>query len=168
MDTTTRYNRQAVALKQITFTHMIHAEELRKGNLLNWNLKLTHPETTLPDEVVEVLALQEGKIAYMYPNLENRVEPFEDDKAELSEKTIALDELEAIPLTDEWLTKAGLEINGSKASIQSFYFQWNGEKLEQEESEISIPAKPLQYVHQLQNYYQDATGLRLDINFNWM
>lgn len=168
MDATTRHYRQAIVVKQITFTHMIQPDELRKGNLLNWRLKLTHPETTLPDETVEVLAVLDGKIAYMYPNLENRVEPFEDDKAELSEKTIPLEELEAIPLTEEWLAKAGLEINGSKASIQSFYFQWNGEKLEQEEKGISIPAKPLQYVHQLQNYYHDATGLQLDINFNWM
>lgn len=146
---------------------MIQTDELRKGNLLNWSLKLSHPTTTLPDEVIEVLAVLDNKITYMYANLENRVEPFEDDKAELSEKTIPFEELEFIPLTEEWLSKAGLEINGSKASIQSFYFQWNGEKLEQEEGGISIPAKPLQYVHQLQNYYQDATGLRLDINFNW-
>ncbi len=146
---------------------MIQPDELRKGNLLNWNLKLSHPETTLPDEVVEVLAVQDDRIAYMYPNLENRVEPFEDDKAELSEKKISFEELEFIPITQEWLAKAGVEINGSKASIQSFDFQWNGEKLEGEEGSISIPAKPLQYMHQLQNYYQDATGLRLDINFNW-
>jgi hypothetical protein len=146
---------------------MIKPEELRTGNLLNWNAKLLHPQTTLPNEIIEVSAVMEGKVAYMYPNLENRVEPFEDDKAEFGNNLIQFEELEPIPLTDEWLLKAGLELNNQRASIQFYYFHWNGEKLEQENSSVTIPVKPLQYVHQLQNYFQDATGLRLDINFNW-
>jgi hypothetical protein len=148
---------------------MIQAVELRKGNLLNWSLKLTHPETTLPDEIIEVAAVMGDKIAFMYANLENRVEPFEDDKAEFGNNTIPLSELQPIRLTEEWLNKMGLELDGEKATLQSFYFHWNGEKLEGEEQEshVKVPAKPLQYVHQLQNYFEDVTGLRLDINFNW-
>lgn len=148
---------------------MLQTTELRKGNLLNWSVKLTHPETTLPDEIIEVLEVHHDAIKYMFPNLENRVEPFEDDKAELGNDSIPLTELQPIPLTEEWLKKAGLELNEQKTTIQSFYFHWNGEKLEREEQEsnVQIPVKPLQYVHELQNYFEDATGLRLDINFNW-
>jgi hypothetical protein len=145
---------------------MLQPAELRKGNLLNWSLKLSHPETTLPDEIVEVSVIKEDSIEYIYPNLENRVEPFEDDKAEQAKNTIAFEELSPIPLTEEWLTKAGLEINNNNATIQAFSFQWNGERLEQDGG-TTIPSKPLRYLHELQNYYEDATGLYLDINFNW-
>lgn len=138
---------------------MIQANEIRKGNLLNWSLKAVHPATTLPDEMIEVFAVLEDKVAYVYPNIENRVEPFEDDVAQMGRDTIPLAELEPIPLTNEWLQKAGIMLNGNIASSYDGHhlaFQWDGKQLTSHSS-------PIAHLHQLQNFYTDATGVMLEI-----
>jgi hypothetical protein len=139
---------------------MTNAADLRKGNLL----KRIHPHTSLPDVIVEVLTTDSDRIAFMYPNLEHRVEPFEDDVAEIGEGFIPLSELEPIALNEAWLTRAGFEINGNIAqlkSVQNLAFTWDGHGL--------LPAaqpgnnKALLYLHELQNAYEDKTGSTLDI-----
>lgn len=138
---------------------MIQANELGKGNLLCWSLKSVHPVTTLPDEIIEVFAILEDRIAYVYPNIENRVEPFEDDVAQMGRGTIPLAELEPIPLTNEWLQKAGIVVNGEMASLNDGHhlpFQWDGKQL-------TLHSLPVTHLHQLQNLYTDATGVMLEI-----
>ena len=100
----------------------------------------------------------------MYPNLEHRVEPFEDDVAEIGDGFIPLSELEPIALNEAWLIRAGFEINGNIAqlkSVQNLAFTWDGRGL----LPTSQPGnnKALLYLHELQNAYEDKTGSTLDI-----
>ena len=100
----------------------------------------------------------------MYPNLEHRVEPFEDDVAEIGDGFIPLSELEPIALNEAWLTRAGFAINGNIAelkSAQNLVFNWDGRRL-------LLTAQPgnnkvLLYLHELQNAFEDKTGSTLDI-----
>ena len=46
---------------------MITASELRIGNLLFWNPKLSNPNTTLAAVRVEVSAILKDKIGYIFP-----------------------------------------------------------------------------------------------------
>ena len=138
---------------------MIQANELRKSNLLCWSLKAVHPATTLPDEIIEVFAILEDRIAYVYPNIENRVEPFEDDIAQMGRGTIPFAELEPIPLTNEWLEKGGILLNGNTALLNdghNLQFTWDGRQLTSNAISIS-------FFHQLQNFYTDATGVMLEV-----
>ena len=150
---------------------MIQASELRRGNLLNRNGKLVHPQTTLPDELVEVFLVLENKIAYVYPNIENRVEPFEDDVAQFGKGFLLLDEVEPVPLSEKILVNTGCVVNGQSVQLaysnnEYIQFKWDGKQLEY------IPAIPtgspvmVTALHQLQNLYADLTGHELDIITN--
>lgn len=146
---------------------MIIANELRKRNLLNWNLKLVHPESTLPEEMVEVFIILKDKIAYVYPNIENRAEPFEDDVAQMGKGTIPFSELEPVPLTEELLQKADCQMVNGAVTLgygegTSLQFQWDGKSLQQL-SQTSAISSPITALHQLQNLYADVTGHQLEI-----
>src|SRR5438128_874383 len=88
---------------------MIEANELRLGNLVTWNPRLTHPNNTLPPMQVEIASILPDRISYVFPNIENRVEPFEDDVAQTGVRVKLLEELEPISLTKEMLVNAGFE-----------------------------------------------------------
>src|SRR3954451_15032754 len=88
---------------------MIEANELRLGNIVTWNPRLTHPNNTLPPMQVEVASILPDRITYVFPNIENRVEPFEDDVAQNGVRVKLLEELEPITLTKEILVNAGFE-----------------------------------------------------------
>lgn len=140
---------------------MIKPAELRKGNLV----KHVYPGTTLPGVIVEVLAVKPNGISFLYPNLEHRAEPFEDDLVEVGEGDIPLTELEPISFNEEWLLKAGFTVNDNMAvhSVSRHArFKWHGGEL--------VPAwgnsgdLPIRHVHQLQNAYAAAEGSALQIN----
>lgn len=142
---------------------MLNAADLRKGNLL----EQVHPNTSLPGVMVEVLAAGKESITFMYPNLEHRVEPFEDDLAEIGEGTIPYHELEPVALTEDWLKKAGFECNGNLAQLKAnkdLAFTWDGSRLVATGQRANH--KPLFYLHELQNSFEDETGSKLDINLH--
>ena len=138
---------------------MIQGNELRKGNLLCWSLKAVHPATTLPDEIIGVFTVLKDRIEYVYPNIENRVEPFEDDVVQMGRNTIPFAELDPIPLTNEWLQKAGFIFENEIAYLNDGHqlqFNWDGMQLTNHSSSIT-------FFHQLQNFITATTGLLLEI-----
>src|SRR6266487_5068670 len=88
---------------------MITANELRIGNLIFWNPKLSNPNITLAAMQVEISAILEDKISYISPGIEYRVEPFEDDLLQKETPYKSLKELEPIILTAEILEKCGFK-----------------------------------------------------------
>lgn len=148
---------------------MINAEELRIGNLVIWNPKLLHPSVTLPALQVEVFAIMPGKISYVFPNIENRVEPFEDDVVQFGNGDKLLRELEPIHLTPEILKEAGF----SETSLPEDKYYERGELQLKYTGEffqrvlVTVMAKttrqlPIRSFHQLQNLYFALTGEELE------
>ena len=88
---------------------MIIANELRIGNLVTWNPKLIHPGNTLPPIQLEVASIFQDRILYVFPNVENRVEPFEDDVVQHGTNYKLVEELEPIMLTAAILKNAGFK-----------------------------------------------------------
>ncbi len=80
---------------------MIQPRELRIGNIVSYNPKLSNPQTTLPPVLIEVSAILPDKIGYAFPNLEHRVEPFEDDLLQMQMRYRLLAEVEPIALSYE-------------------------------------------------------------------
>src|SRR5256885_1632084 len=83
--------------------------ELRIGNLILWNPRLSTPKTTLVPTQVEVSAILEDRIGFISPRIEHRVEPFEDDLLELETPHRPIEEFEGISLTSEFLKKCGFD-----------------------------------------------------------
>ncbi len=81
---------------------MIQARELRIGNLIVWNPKLVNPGVTLSAMQIEVFSIMHDKVFYVFPNIENRVEPFEDDVAKMGTSFKLLEELEPIILSTSY------------------------------------------------------------------
>lgn len=153
---------------------MIVANELRLGNIVTWNPRLVHPTNTLPPMQIEVAAIFRDRISYVFPNIENRVEPFEDDVAQTGVRMKMLEELEPIALTDEILLNAGFaEKSGLLASK---HFEKGDLQLKHDGSHyqrISVTALhtttanlPIKYFHQLQNLYFAFTGEELEIKLH--
>ena len=77
-----------------------------------------------------------------------------------------LENIEPIPLTEEWLTKLGLEFSGLYWEVDSVNFElindgdgyYNGVNVGEYSHGIEI-----KYVHQLQNLYFALTGTELEI-----
>src|SRR4028118_1770779 len=99
---------------------MVQARELRIGNLVVWNPRLVNPSVTLPAMQIEVFSILQDKVMYVFPNVENRVEPFEDDVAKMGTNTKQLEELEPIILTTEVLAKAGFTEEGGMLESKHF------------------------------------------------
>lgn len=83
---------------------------------------------------IELTAILPDKIGYLSVNLQHRVEPFEDALVAKENHYEPLEEIEAIPLTEEWLLKLPEEIeypNWIKYlhELQNWYF-WNHNKNE--------------------------------------
>ncbi len=150
---------------------MVHARELRIGNLIIWNPKLVNPNVTLPPMQIEVFSILQDKVMYVFPNIENRVEPFEDDVAKMGIRDKALEELEPIVLTAEILEKAGFIEKGG--ILASKYFEKGVLQLKHTEEyfqrvlvtklNTTVFDLPITTLHQLQNLYFALTGEELEV-----
>ena len=150
---------------------MIIANELRIGNLVTWNPRLIHPGNTLPPIQVEVASIFQDRILYVFPNIENRVEPFEDDVVQNGTNYKLVEELEPIMLTAAILENAGFEEKDGLVTSKHFeksdlQLKFNGEYFQR----VSVTALntavfslPIKYFHQLQNLFFALTGEELEI-----
>jgi len=144
---------------------MIPAHELRLGNLVIWNPKLTNSNSTLSPTYIEISAVLRDKVSYVFPNIENRVEPFEDDVAQRGVSYKPLEELEPVMLTAETLENSGFEEKGGLFAAK--HFAKGKLDLKQVDSHFEIPSLPLSLaiksVHQLQNLSFALTGEDVEI-----
>lgn len=153
---------------------MMQARELRIGNLIVWNPKLIIPEVTLAPMQIEVYSIMQDKVMYVFPNIENRVEPFEDDVAKMGMRDKLLAELEPIILTTEILERAGFTEKGGLLADK--YFEKGDLELKQAgeyyqrilvtKLNTTVFDLPLTSLHQLQNLYFALTGEELEIKLH--
>jgi hypothetical protein len=150
---------------------MITANELRIGNLVTWNPQLISPKNTLPPIQVEVFSILPDRIQFVYPNIENRVEPFEDDVAQTGSRYKLLAELEPIDLSAQILLAVGFEektgifttSHFEKSDLQLKYNGEHFERLSTSALHTTVSPLPVRYFHQLQNLYFAFTGEELEI-----
>jgi hypothetical protein len=144
---------------------MIPAKELNIGNLVIWNPKLSNPDSTLSAMFVEVSEVLNDRISYVFPNIENRVEPFEDDVAQAGVRSKPLKELEPVILTEEILENSGFVKKGGL--LTSKHFEKGKLELKQVDEHFEIPAiknsPAIKSVHQLQNISFALTGEEVEI-----
>ena len=136
------------------------ANELRIGNLVTWNPKLRNPNITLSPLHIQVQSILSDRITYVFPNIENRVEPFEDDVVQHGEKFKELVELEPIILTKELIDLAVKKPNNSSMKLSE-----DGEHIEwlTKDFKVTYVKKNIKYVHQLQNLYFALVGEDLEV-----
>jgi hypothetical protein len=144
---------------------MMQAKELRMGNVVMWNPQLTNSNSTLSPMPLEVYSIASDKISYVFPNIENRVEPFEDDVAQLGANTKPLTELEPILLTADILLNSGCKEKGGLIRSrhfdkEDFVLVHKGDKFYLKDQPFQIPVKS---IHQLQNLYYALTSNELDV-----
>lgn len=92
----------------------------------------------------------------------------------LGECTLSLDDIEPIPLTEEWLCKFGFtQISGKQEYFKPFQGRYHNVLLGGLEpiykmgySDDGIIQLPIYYIHQLQNLYYALTGEELKIKTN--
>ncbi len=152
----------------------LQARELRIGNLIVWNPKLLNADVTLPPMQIEVFSILPDKVFYVFPNVENRVEPFEDDVAKMGTNFKQLEELEPIMLTADILVKAGFTEKGG--ILESKHFEKSDLQLTQAGKHFNrvLVSKlnttgsdlPINSVHQLQNLYFALTGEELEVTLH--
>lgn len=146
---------------------MIKANELRIGNMLLWNPKLSNPKTTLLAELIEVTAILEDRIGYLSPRVEHRVEPFEDDVLELDAPHRPLEEFEPVGLTAEILEKCGFvadttnHVGAYRKEPLNVVVNDNTVLVASDNREFGY-----KYLHQLQNLYFTLKGEELKINWD--
>jgi hypothetical protein len=134
---------------------MIEAKDLRLGNLLIWDPQLTNPQITLQPMLVEIVSITKDKIGYTPYKLEQRVEPFEDDRmVEMETVLKAKEEFAPVELTTDIFEKSGFESTNGTYQLKGFGPQilkkgniWFA-ALENSSMGIEI-----MYLHQLQNLY---------------
>lgn len=122
---------------------MIHANELRIGNYI---LCFSSKEPSEPTQVVSVLC----------------------DSVETLNGGGTLDDIDPIPLTEEWLLKFGFVIKNHWALLPNFCLGWitNDNNYQIEINIAGVDkwvVKDIQYVHQLQNLYFALTNTELII-----
>lgn len=143
---------------------MIDTTELRIGNLVCWNPRLTNADATLPSLNVRVSAILQDKVGYTSANYEHRVEPFEDDKLQLEVNYRHLNELEPITLTKEILNNAGFEkYSGSVVKHKVYELYFDAKKNSAYYIKKKVAFTDILYLHQLQNLYYTLTGKELEI-----
>lgn len=140
---------------------MIDPTELRTGNLLTWNPRLTHPATTLPAMEIEVHSILGDKVEYVFPNVEHRVEPFEDDVVQMGSRVKAIDELEPIPIAPDVLERSGFKEDGKGWIHKEGSFALEGEIVVYDGQKR---VERVQHLHQLQNAYFNLAGENLEID----
>ena len=156
---------------------MIATKDLRVGNLIFWNPKLSNPYTTLGAVQVEVSAILKDKISYIYPGIEYRAEPFEDDLLENEPRYKSLEELEPIILTPDMLETSGFKQVNNYFSRNIFLKNQSGFFLGidintadykvslrfMDGQKVDLPV-PCQFLNQLQNLCFALSGEELEIN----
>ncbi|MCW3106969.1 MAG: hypothetical protein JWQ09_1475 [Segetibacter sp.] len=153
---------------------MIRAEELRIGNLVSWNPKLLNPTVTLPPMQIEVFSIMQDKISYVFPNIENRVEPFEDDVVKMGNDDKVLQELEPITLTIDIVEETGFTEKGGllaskyfeKGDLQLKYTGEYFQRVSVTKLNTTVYDWPIKHFHQLQNLYFALTGEELEIKLH--
>lgn len=144
---------------------MIDTTELRIGNLISWNPRLTNENATLPPMTVKASAILQDKIGYTSPNYEHRVEPFEDDKLQMEINYKPLAELEPIAITKEILDDGGFKKkSGSVVKHKSYDLYLDTKKRSAYYIKKKVAFENILYVHQLQNLYYTLTGNELEIS----
>ena len=145
---------------------MLKANELRIGNFIFWNSKLSSPEISSLTFPVEVTSILPDKIGYISPGIEHRSEPFEDDLLQTQTAHKPLEEFEPILLTRDILEKCGFETTDAddqyssykKESLTIRFMAGNSTR-----AKISDCEFVCQYLHQLQNLYFDLMGEELEV-----
>lgn len=144
---------------------MIEVKGLRLGNLIIWNPRLSNPQVTLQPMIVETAAITPDKIGYTPYQLEQRVEPFEDDRmVEMETVLKSIHEFEPVELAVNILERSGFENNNGAYQLEGFGPQLLRKNntwfaiLEAYSMEIEI-----KYLHQLQNLYFMMVGADLQI-----
>ena len=146
---------------------MLKANELRIGNFIFWNSKLSSPETSFLTPV-EVTSILPDKIGYISPGIEHRSESFEDDLLQTQTAHGSLEEFEPILLTREILEKCGFE----NMDANDQYTRYRKEPLtirfmagNSIRASIRDREFVCQWLHQLQNLYFDLTGEELEVTY---
>ena len=147
---------------------MLKANELRIGNFIFWNSKLSSPEISFLTFPVEVTSILPDTIGYISPGIEHRSESFEDDILQTQTTHKPLGEFEPILLTRDILEKCGFENTDAndpyssyrKESLTIRFMAGNSIR-----AKISDCEFVCQYVHQLQNLYFDLTGEELEVTY---
>lgn len=155
---------------------MITINELRIGNLIFWNPRLSSANTTLATIQIEVSAILKDKIGYIFPRIEYRAEPFEDDLLQNETRYKPLEELEPITLSPEILEMCGFKqandlLNrnmfsneyGSFSEIDINIADYKASLRFKDGQCIDLPY-PCKFLHQLQNLHFALTGGELGIN----
>ena len=147
---------------------MLKVNELRIGNFIYWNSKLSSPETSSLTFPVEVTSILPGKIGYMSPGIEHRSESFEDDILQTQTAHKPLEEFEPILLTRDILEKCGFENTDANDQYNSYRKEsltirvMAGHSIRAKISDCEFVC---QYLHQLQNLYFDLTGEELEVTY---
>ena len=147
---------------------MLKANELRIGNFIFWNSKLTSREITLLPFPVEVTSIFPGKIGYISPGIEHRSEPFEDDLLQTQTAHGSLEEFEPVLLTHDILKKCGFENTDANDQYHSYRKEPLTIRIRTDNSirgNIGECEFACQWLHQLQNLYFDLTGEELEVTF---
>ena len=147
---------------------MLKANELRIGNFIFWNSRLSFPEMSVLTLQVEVISILNDKIGYISPGIEHRSEPFEDDILQTQVAQRPLEEFEPILLTRDMLEKCGFENIDANDQYNSYkkepltirFVAGNAIRANIGDHEFVC-----QYLHQLQNLYFDLTGEELEITY---
>jgi hypothetical protein len=156
---------------------MITAGELRIGNLICWNPKLSNPHTTLEAVQIEVSVILKDKIGYIFPGTEYRAEPFEDDLLQKETRHKSFEELEPIILTTEILEMCGFKQMDDHFSrnllFENAYKSFSAIDIDIADYRVSLRfvngqwmnlPYSCKFLHQLQNLYFALTIEELEIS----
>jgi len=147
---------------------MLKANELRIGNFIFWNSKLSSPEISFLTFPVEVTSILPGTIGYISPGIEHRSESFEDDILQTQTTHKPLEEFEPILLTRDILEKCGFENTDANDQYNSYRKEsltirvMAGHSIRAKISDCEFVC---QYLHQLQNLYFDLMGEELEVTW---
>jgi hypothetical protein len=147
---------------------MLKANELRIGNFIFWNSKLSSPETSLLPFAIEVTSIFADKIGYISPGIEHRSESFEDDLLQTQTAHGSLEEFEPILLSHDILEKCGFENTDANDQYSSYRNEPLTFRIMADNSiRVYIGDREFacQYLHQLQNLYFDLTGEELEVTY---
>jgi len=147
---------------------MLKANELRIGNFIFWNSKLSSAETSLLPFPIEVTSIFPDKIGYISPGIEHRSESFEDDILQTQTTHKPIEEFEPILLTRDILEKCGFENTDANDQYSSYRKEFLTIRFmagNSTRAKISDCEFVCQYLHQLQNLYFDLTGEELEVTY---
>lgn len=144
---------------------MINPSEYRLGNIICWNPTLKDAAITLPALHIEIAAILPDKIGYVSPNIDHRVEYFEDGPIPKGIVFRSLEELEPVALIPTIIAQAGfvqsrLDVSNETGSCTFMYTEGELKYIE-DQKELHFSCK---YLHQLQNIFYALKGIELDLS----